>query len=156
MKLEAIAIKEKDKPLRVVNSGLFRDECNKLSPGRYRMTIERMRKNKSNPQLGYLFACVYPLFLQHLIDAGYEPDDIMEHPENGLTINDVDNLCKKLFASRKLVNRHTGELIEVPGMKRQFTTVEMMTYIEAIRQWDAEYLGGYIPEPESQIQMQYQ
>jgi hypothetical protein len=146
MKLEAIAIKEKDKDFRVVNGKMFRDECNKLSPGRYRMTIERMRKNKSNPQLGYYYACVLPLFMRHLIDAGYEFTNI----------DQVDAFAKARFASQQVINKHTGEVIEIPGLKREMTTLEMSTFTNAIRDWDAEYLGGYIPEPESQIQMQYQ
>jgi len=31
----------------------------------------------------------------------------------------------------------------------------MMTYVDAIRQWDSEYLGGTIPEPETNIEMQF-
>jgi hypothetical protein len=143
MKLEAIGIAEQGKPFRVVNSALFRGECNKLTPGRYRLTVEKLRKKKSNPQLGYLFAAVYPLVLQHLNDAGWEFTDL----------DQVDVFCKSRFADTEVVNRHTGEIMTIPALKRDFTTTEMMTYIEAIRQWDAEYLGGIIPEPESQIPM---
>lgn len=146
MKLEAIAIKEQGKDFRVVNGKLFRDECNKLAPGRYRMTIEKMRKNKSLPQLGYYYACVLPLFMQHLIEAGYDFTNIEQ----------VDAFAKSRFASQPIINKHTGEVIEVPGLKREMTTLEMSTFTNAIRDWDAEYLGGYIPEPENQIEMQYQ
>lgn len=146
MKLEAIAIKEQGKDFRVVNGKLFRDECNKLAPGRYRMTIEKMRKNKSLPQLGYYYACVLPLFMQHLIKAGYEFTNI----------DQVDAFAKSRFASQPIINKHTGEVIEIPGLKREMTTLEMSTFTNAIRDWDAEYLGGYIPEPENQIEMQYQ
>jgi hypothetical protein len=142
MKLEAIGISEKGQ-FRVVNSAMFRGECNKLPAGRYRIVVEKYRKKKSNPQLGYLFACVYPLVLQHLNDAGWEFTDL----------NQVDAFCKSRFADTEVINRHTGEIIMIPELKRNFTTTDMMTYIEAIRQWDAEYLGGYIPEPESQIKM---
>lgn len=146
MKLQAIGIKEQEKDFRIVNGKMFRDECNKLAPGRYRLTVEKMRKNKSLPQLGYYYACVLPLFMQHLIDAGYE----------FTTIEQVDAFAKSRFASQPIINKHTGEIIEVPGLKREMTTVQMSTFTNAIRDWDAEYLGGYIPEPESQIQMQYQ
>ncbi len=154
--IKAIGIKEQGKDFRVVNGKLFRDECNKLAPGRYRMTIEKMRKNKSLPQLGYYYACVLPLFMQHLIEAGWEPEDITGSPDIKLTIEQVDIMCKKLFATQKIVNRHTGEVIEIPGLKREMTTLEMSTFTNAIRDWDAQYLGGYIPEPENQIEMQYQ
>ena len=61
MRIEGFAIKEKTKAFRVVNSAAFREECNKLQPGRYRITVEKKRRNKSQLQLGYLFGCVYPL-----------------------------------------------------------------------------------------------
>ena len=146
MKLEAISIKEKDKDFRLVNGKLFWDECNKLAPGRYRLTVEKMRKNKSLPQLGYYYACVLPLFMQHLIDAGYEFTNIYQ----------VDAFAKARFASQQVINKHTGDIIEIPGLKREMTTLEMSTFTNAIRDWDAEYLGGYIPEPEQQTEMQYQ
>lgn len=145
MKLQAIGIKEQEKDFRIVNGKMFRDECNKLAPGRYRLTVEKMRKNKSLPQLGYYYACVLPLFMQHLIDAGYE----------FTTIEQVDAFAKSRFASQPIINKHTGEIIEVPGLKREMTTVQMSTFTNAIRDWDAEYLGGYIPEPEQQTEMQY-
>lgn len=146
MKLEAIGIKEQGKDFRIVNGKMFRDECNKLAPGRYRLTVEKMRKNKSMPQLGYYYACVLPLFMQHLIDAGYE----------FTTIEQVDAFAKSQFAKQPILNKHTGEVIEIPGLKRKMTTLEMSTFTNAIRDWDAEYLGGYIPEPEQQTEMQYQ
>ena len=144
-KIQYIGIKEPDKAFRIVNSKLLNEELRRLPKGRYRVIIERWRKNKSNPQLGYLFACVYPLVLRHLNDAGWE----------FTSVDEVDIHCKKLFANKEIVNRDTGEIISIPALKRDMTTMEMMTYVDAIRQWDAEYLGGTIPEPETNIEMQF-
>jgi hypothetical protein len=143
-KIQYIGIKEKDKSFRVVNQKFLTDELKRLQPGRYRLTIERWRKKKSNSQLGYLFACVYPLFMQHLIDAGWEIT----------SIDEVDAFCKSRFADTEIINRNSGEIILIPALKRDFTTVDLMTYIDKIRDYDAEYLGGYIPEPEQQIEIQ--
>lgn len=144
-KLQYIAIKEDNKAFRVINSSLLKAECDGLPKGRYRLTVERMRKNKTNPQLGYLFAVIYPLVLQHLNDAGWEYT----------SVDQVDIKLKTLFAGQEILNRDTGEVETIPALKRDMTTTEMNTYIDAIRVWDAEYLGGTIPEPETQIQMQY-
>ena len=116
-----------------------------LPKGKYRLVIEKYRKKKSNPQLGYLFACVYPLVLQGLIDAGWE----------FISINEVDEYCKSMFAEKEVLNRNTGEVITVPGLKRDFTTTDMMTYISAIQSWASEYLGVNIPDPETNIEMQF-
>lgn len=146
MKLEAIGIKEKDKDFRVVNSALFRDECNKLAPGRYRITIEKKRNSKSSPQLGYLHAVVYPMSLRFLNDAGWE----------FTSIEQVDTFWKYKFTEQEIVNRDTAEIMTIPGLKRDFTTTDMMAYINAIRNYCAEFLGGYIPEPLEQTTMEFQ
>lgn|SRR5574343_1976183 len=143
MKLQAIGIREGDKPFRTVNHALFREQLDKLPQGRYRITVEKMRKNKTCPQLGYYFAGVLPLFLQHLIDAGWEFTSIEE----------VDNFAKSMFAKKDVINRNTGEIVTMPALKRDMSTVELNTLIESIRNWDAEYLGGYIPDPETQLSM---
>ena len=143
MKLEAIAVKEDGKAFRIINRALLDKELTELPKGKYRLLIETYRKKKSNPQLGYLFACVYPLVLKALNDAGWEFTSIEE----------VDEYCKSMFASREVLNRHSGEILEVPGLKRDMTTTEMMTYVDAIRDWASEYLNVYIPEPGEQIKM---
>jgi hypothetical protein len=145
MKLQQIGIKAKGIAFRVVNSEGFKKELNELPVGKYRVTVEKYRKNKSNPQLGYLFAVIYPLVLQHLIDAGWE----------FTSVDEVDALCKSKFAERDIINRDTAEIVSIPALKREFTTTDMMTYIEAIRQWDAEFLGGIIPEPETNFEINY-
>jgi hypothetical protein len=146
IKIQYIGLKEKGKSFRVVSSENFKKELNELPNGRYRITVDKYRKNKSNPQLGYLFAGVYPLVLKALNDAGWE----------FTSVDEVDEYCKSMFSSREVLNRHTGEILDIPGLKRDMTTTEMMTYVEAIRDWASEYLNVYIPEPESQIDFSYE
>lgn len=143
IKLQYIGIKEPGKDFRVVNSGMFKEELSTLPKGRYRVTVERWRKAKSNPQLGYLFACVYPLVLRALNDAGWE----------FTSVDEVDEYCKSMFAEREVLNRNTGEILSVPGLKRNFTTTDMMAYIAAIQSWASEFLGVVIPDPEQQIDL---
>lgn len=142
MKLEAIGIGD-GMSFRVVNSSDFYRELNTLK-GRYRLTIEKYRRSKSNPQLRWLYGQVYPIVLKGLTDAGWE----------FTTIAEVDEYCKSMFASREVLNRHTGEIMTVPGLKRDMTTTEMMTYVDAIRDWASEYLNINIPEPMQQMTME--
>jgi hypothetical protein len=146
MKLEAIAIAEQGKPFRVVNAKLFRGECDKLSPGRYRITVEKMRKKKSNPQLAWLYGQVYPHVLQGLIDAGWTEIT---------NLDQVDAKCKEMVARSEIINKHTGEIMSVPALKRDMTTVEFSTFVDEIRDWARDYLNVEIPDPESQIKMNY-
>jgi hypothetical protein len=144
-KIKAIGIKEDNKPYRVVNAKLFRQELDALPKGRYVHTVEKYHKSKSNPQLGYLFAVIYPLVLQHLNDAGWEYTNV----------DQIDVKLKSMFAGQEILNRNTGEIDNIPALKRDMTTTEMMTYIDAIRVWDAEYLGGTIPDPETNFEINY-
>ena len=142
MKLQAIGIGD-GVSFRVVNSSDFYRELNTLK-GRYRLTIEKYRRSKSNPQLRWLYGQVYPIVLKGLNDAGWE----------FTTIAEVDEYCKSMFANREVLNRHTGEIMTVPGLKRDMTTTEMMTYVDAIRDWASEYLNINIPEPMQQMTME--
>lgn len=143
-KLEYIGIKEEK--FRIVNDKGLRLDLASLPKGHYRITIEKFRRNKSQSQLGYLFGAVYPLLWKLLLDAGWEFESIAE----------VDAFCKRQFANREIVNRNTGEVISIPELKRDFKTVDMVVYIEKIRDYAAEYLGGYIPSPEEQTQINYE
>jgi len=143
-KLEYICIKEEN--FRILNEKNFRLDLSVLPKGKYRLTVTKATRNKSQSQLGYLFGAVYPLLWKLLTDAGWEFESIAE----------VDAFCKRQFANRDIVNRNTGEVISIPELKRDFKTVDMMTYIEKIRDYAAEYLGGYIPSPEEQTQINYE
>lgn len=143
MKLEAIGISEKGS-FRVVNAAMFRGECQKLPAGRYRIVVEKARKKKSNPQLGWLYGQIYPHVLQGLIDAGYD---------EFTNLDQVDAKCKEMFARQEIVNKYTGEIMSIPALKRDMTTVEFSTFVDEIRDWSREYLNVEIPDPETNLKM---
>jgi hypothetical protein len=144
-KILHIAIKEDNKPLRVVNRALLDQELTELPQGRYRLSVEKLRKNKSNPQLGYYFACVIPLSWKLLLEAGWEFTSEEE----------VDIFWKDLYANKEIINRNTGEVMSIPALKRDMTTTDFMAFVDAVRNHCSEFLGGYIPEPEQQTQIEY-
>src|SRR5574344_2962996 len=130
MKLEAIGIGD-GVSFRVVNSFDFYRELNTLK-GRFTLTVQRYRRSKSQPQLGYLFGCVYPMFLRAAIDAGWE--DLT-------SVSDVDTWCKAMLAGRDIVNRQTGQIMTVPGMKRDMTKTELSAYTNQVRDYAADYFN---------------
>jgi len=139
-KIRYIAIKEDNKPFRVINSKLLKAECERLPKGRYSLVIEKYRKNKSNAQLAWLYGQIYPLVLKGFLDMGW--DEITN-------LDMVDAKMKSLFSTKEIVNKHTGEIMIIPLLKREMTTVEMMTYTDAIRDWSREWLNIEIPDPET-------
>jgi len=145
-KISYIAIKEDGKDFRVINSKLLKEDCDRLPKGKYRLSITKYQKEKSNPQLAWLYGQIYPLVLRGLNDAGWE----------FTSLDEVDEYCKSMFSSREVLNRHTGEIMDIPGLKRNMTTTEMSTYTNAIRDWCAEYLNIHIPEPETNFNIEFE
>lgn len=142
MKLEAIGIGD-GRSFRVVNADQFYGELNALK-GRYRLTVTRARRLKSNPQLGYYYSCVLPHFHRAALDAGWEFTDTSE----------LDNYLKSMFASRELINKDTAEVLTIPGLKRDMSTTEMVAFTDAVKDYAQEFLGYRIPEPNEQLMIE--
>ena len=137
-KITAIGIKEEGKPFRVSTQKVFQDSLNNLPKGKYRIIIEKYFKKSSPAQFGWLYACIYPLSLIALNDAGYEFTDI----------DQVDIFWKSMFSNKEILNRETGEIMHIPSSKSEFVTVDQMAYCESIRSYCSEYLGIDIPNPD--------
>lgn len=105
--------------------------------GEYQLDAKHLRAQRSNKQNGYLWGVCYALILEGLVDAGWE---------DFTSTDDVHELMKSQFASKRVVNRHTGEIIEFPSGTSQMTTSEFSAYIQEIRRFAEEYLSVWIPE----------
>lgn len=137
-KITAIGIKEENKPFMITTKSVFQDLLNDLPKGKYKLTVEKYFKKSSPAQFGWLYACVYPLSLIALNDAGYE----------FVNLDEVDQFWKSMFANKEILNRETGEIMNIPKSKSEFVTVDQMAYCEKIRQYCAEYLGVNLPDPD--------
>jgi hypothetical protein len=69
------------------------------------------------------------------------------------SIDEVDLYCKDMFAGKDITNRHTGEIITIPALKRDFNTIDMIAFINKIRDHCSEYFNVYIPEPLEQLEI---
>ncbi len=112
-------------------------EFKSLDDGYYAISITKTRKTRTNEQNRWLWGCVYPMLLQGLLDAGWE----------FTSVDQVHEFFKGLFAREKLVNFHTGEIIEIPSSTKIMDTVTFSTYVDALRNYAQEYLSIEIPEP---------
>ena len=137
-KITAIGVKEDGKPLRITNKPGLERSLNELPKGKYKLTVEKYFKKSSPAQFGWLYNCIYPLSLIALNDAGYEFTNIDE----------VDQFWKSLFANKEILNRETGEIMNIPKSKSEFITVDQMAYCDSIRHYCAEYLGVNLPDPD--------
>lgn len=105
--------------------------------GIYRIEVRKVRKPRSNDQNGWLWGCIYPMLLEALNDAGWE----------FVSIEQVHEFFKSQMTADKVVNRHTGEIIEFPGSTATMDTVTFSTYCEKLREYAKEYLNVDIPDP---------
>jgi len=108
------------------------------SDGIYNVTINKERKPHSDEQQGYLWGCVYPMVREGMIAAGW--DDIV-------TDEDAHEFCKSRFASRDIINRFTGEVESLPASTSCMDTKQYSDYVDAVRDWAAEFLNISIPDP---------
>ena len=113
---------------------LFREIADLLNDNKKRgLNINAVVKSpeKSHPQLKYLFGVVYPAVQRRWQEDG-----------NDHSIEYIDAFFKDLF----LYEYKDGRKCIL--MKRKTTQLQMMNYIEQVRQWSLDELGLYIePAP---------
>lgn len=124
-------------------SGLFNlkplyDLLRTSPDGKYQISVKRVRKPRTNDQNAWLWACIYPMLLDSLIDAGWEFTDVEQ----------IHEFFKTQFTVDKVINKHTGEIIEFPSSTTQMDTVIFSTYCEKLREYGREYLNIEIPDPD--------
>jgi len=113
-----------------------------LKPGKWLVSAKSFKK-RSNNQNKYYHGCMVPLVKQGLIDMGW---DIRDEDE-------AHEFIKEKFLRKKIVNKETGEVKEIPGSTAKLTTVQFNELIEDVIRFGAEYLGIQIPYPSEQIAM---
>lgn len=106
--------------------------------GIYRIDVKKVRKPRSNDQNGWLWGCIYPMLLEALLDAGWE----------FVSVEQVHEFFKAQMTVDKVVNKHTGEIIEFPGSTAMMDTVTFSTYCEKLREYAREFLNIEIPDPD--------
>lgn len=108
----------------------------KRPPGKYQLTLKKVRDPRTRRQNAWLWGTIYPMLLEGLNDIGYELTDTKQ----------VHRFCKDVF-SDKYINKHTGEIIQIPDSTKEMDTVVFSTYIQVIREWASEFLYLEIPDP---------
>lgn len=71
------------------------------------------------------------------------------------TKDDAHHFVAKLFLKVKMVNENTWEETERIKSTTELTKEEFQIYLEEIRQWAAEYMNIYIPEPNQPVPIGY-
>ena len=126
----------------IVNLSEPREKSNLLQhirslDGLHRIAIKKHRKGRSPQQNRYYHGVVVAMITDHLRAQGY----------NEFTEDLVHEYLKDQFLQRTVVNEQTGEYIKVSGSTASLDTVRFNEYIETVKQYAAERLGLFIPDP---------
>lgn len=123
------------------NLNLLRDAFASFEGKNVNVTIEPVKKKRSNEQNRYLWGVCYPIIRNSLKELG-----------NNFSDNDVHDLLKMKFLKETvLANEETGECIERVKSTTELSTVDFMTYVMEIQKFSEEWFGVVIPEPDTQL-----
>ena len=127
------------------NRNLFIDALASMDGKEVVLTVKRAKKQRSNPQNNFLWGCVYPIMQKALKDAGHL-----------MTVNDVHDLLKLRFLKETiLINEETGEYIERIKSTKELSTTTFAEYVQDIHRFASEYFGVTIPDPNSEVTLNF-
>ena len=87
---------------------------------------------------------LYDLF-SHSVDGIYQ---VIVKKVRKPRSNDQNGWLWGCMTKDKVVNKHTGEIIEFPGSTATMDTLTFSTYCEKLREYALEYLNIEIPDPD--------
>ncbi len=110
------------------------------------LILQERKTNRSNNQNRYYWGVVIPLVQAGLKDAGYQR----------VTKDATHRLLKKMFLIDEIVNPMTGEILSFEGSTADLSTKKFNGYVDEIAQWSAETLQLVIPDPNEQMEFEYE
>jgi hypothetical protein len=128
---------KEDGTMHIRNRAAFNRYLLSFKGKQVRITIEKLKKKRSNPQNRFYWGIVVPLVKDGLINAGYEL----------LSSENVHDFLKGQFLKGENINKDTGDILTYTKSTTELSTSEFMDFIAAIQQWAAENLSITIPDP---------
>lgn len=107
------------------------------------ITIQKKRKQRSNPQNKYYWGLIVPIWRNLLLNEWGEVH----------TNESTHEFLKMNFGYNERVDESTGEIFRSPRSTTENSTVEMEEYHETLRQKAMEMFGAVIPLPNEQIEL---
>ena len=131
--------------LRIYNRPLFEEQVRAMSREKdLAVTIEvKMKKRvRSDVQNAYYWGVVIAMIVERLRELGHDVDRDLTH-----------EFLKGRFLYSELTNPNTGEVMRIPRKTSDLTTEEFIEYMEHVKQFAAETLDIYIPDPNEQLEI---
>jgi hypothetical protein len=131
--------------LRIYNRPLFEEEVRAMSRDKdLAVTVEvKVKKyRRSNEFNNYYWAIVVNMISERLRELGHDIDKDLTH-----------EFLKGRFLYSELTDPGTGEVMRIPKKTSELATGEFMEYLEHVKQFAAETLDLYIPDPNEQLEI---
>jgi len=131
--------------LRIYNRPLFEEEVRAMSRDKdLAVTIEvKMKKRvRSDVQNAYYWGVVVAMIVERLRELGHDVDRDLTH-----------EFLKGRFLYTELTDPTSGEVMKIPRKTSELATDEFIVYIEQVKQFAAETLDIYIPDPNEQLEI---
>lgn len=131
--------------LRIYNRPFFDEEVRAMSREKdLAVTIEVKPKKRfrSDVQNAYYWGVVIAMIVERLRELGHDVDRDLAH-----------EFLKGRFLYSELTDPNTGEVMKIPRKTSELATGEFMDYLEHIKQFAAETLDLYIPDPNEQLEI---
>ena len=107
------------------------------------ITIQKKRKQRSNPQNRFYWGVIIPIWRNLLLNEWGEVH----------TNESTHEFLKMNFGYNERVDENTGEIFRSPRSTTENSTVEMEEYHEVLRQKAFEMFEAVIPLPNEQIEL---
>lgn len=140
-KISIISKIENGSPKR--NRSIISDAFASFEGKEIKITIERKRKVRSNPQNAYYYGVVVELLKQAIRK---EWGEIWNSEK-------CHELLKNRFLYFEKINEDTGEIIKLPKSTTECTTSEFEDYMTECREFLLEWFGVTVPLPNEQISL---
>lgn len=131
--------------LRIYNRPLFEEEVRAMSRDKdLAVTVEvKIKKyRRSNEFNNYYWGVVVAMIVERLRELGHDIDRDLTH-----------EFLKGRFLYSELTDPSTGEVMRIPKKTSELATGEFMEYLEHVKQFAAETLDLYIPDPNEQLEI---
>ena len=124
------------------NPDQVRKLFDQLKDGKWLMEIGQANK-RSEQQNRYYFGIVVPLVQEGIAHLGTE-----------LSKQETHEFLKGKFNYTEIINKETGEYIQVPRSTTILNKEAFSEYIAKIQQFSAEFLNVVIPDPGQQMELE--
>jgi hypothetical protein len=131
--------------LRIYDRPLFEEQVRAMSRDKdLAVTVEvKVKKRvRSDVQNAYYWGVVVAMIVERLRELGHDVDRDLTH-----------EFLKGRFLYSELTDPTTGEVMKIPKKTSELATEEFIVYIEQVKQFAAETLDIYIPDPNEQLEI---